>query len=792
MSLLEDWAQAIPILFVALSQQLTCRVMPSEWSRFITALESKGHSFEALKFAHDRRGVIVAAGFTDPFELAVIETEWQLQLGPHAPDGARQRPSPGASTLTVPSIPRAAIDAYDPAQLRLAPKEVQDNVIASELLSALLGISGVYISLSSDNVSFRVSEYVPPTMVNIVESVLPIAAAYKALARAEAAECTGQSLVAMALGEVVSEVCTSYCHQIAELEKWSVSRVMPLLSIVSEAQRVGSHLLRLKLVVPDLAGRDATLHGGRLLSHLHEQLVKYTGNNEDERLLSLVLRRSAAPYLRILQEWVQTGTLNDPYAEFFISENQQHAAAFAASTTLLKSKHMFNTSTTAVGNTDIASFDRRFSLNKAMIPAFLVAQGRVSKMVYYSGKYSCLLREYGGALPPMPRQDERLTWTNADDLQQFIQTCYERASHAVIVLLNHPAIDLMGHLHSLKSYFLHGRGDWLVDFLDHADDLLHKSPVQVKAHSIKILLQAAIARNCAADTYHSIVGCSFADTTIEQYVQLSLKSEAALARGSGRLSTMKIETRHCIELLQLETDVQWPLTMILDPITLKHMNNVFRLLLWVKVCERNLHSAWFNRHSGGNVLRAHGIKHQMIQFLRQFQFYATHFVIEPQWGTALGRIQQADSVLMINSILHDFVEAVEHGLVLSNLQRFRSLARVLDMISAFCEIGALTVGRLAVEDAQVRAKAASIGDGYCKALSELASPTGADYPQLVPLLTWIDFSGFYERKGIYRVMHIAGKQGAAEPFSESVPEDDDKPADRKPPRETVQLLGART
>jgi gamma-tubulin complex component 2 len=722
--------------------------MSTEWGNFIAALEHRGRTFTKIIHATDRRSVILAAGFSDPIDVAVIETEWQARAGKPSSSGAQ---SPAQSSGIGSPISRSALQAYDSTLLSKAPEEIQDNVMAAELLAALVGQTGSFIVATHEGL--QTSMDVPPSIRSVVQPILPIAESFRSLSFVEQAEYCGQSLVSMALGEVVSEVCAAYVNQVAALAKWTVTRVMPLVAVVAEAQRIGQHIIRLRQVVPDVHVRDSSLQGGRLLNHLHEQLVRSAGNKEDERLISLLLRRAAVPYLAILRQWMFEGVLNDPCGEFFIAENRRPAPAMGVSTT-----------STAFGGTsgffhdvegDAAAFDKRFVLNKAMIPAFLLSQGRVSKMILFAGKYCCMLRECDAAMPNFPNKDHPIVWTNADDLHQLVQESYDKASKAVMALLFDHRNDLRGHLVSLKNYFFHDRGDWLVDFLDSADELLHKSPVQIKMHTVKVLLQTSIAKSCRLDPYHGLIGCSFADSTIEQYIQMSLKAEGQPARGSGRLSTAKVETRRCIELLQLEADLKWPVTQILDPLSIKHMNVVFRLLMWVKVVERALNRSW--RHADNT--RAHSIRHQMVQFIRQFQFYAAHFVIEPLWGKMMAKIAQAESVLVVAAALQEFYEELRHGLVLSSTQRFRQFGKLLDLMNRFADIGRNAVGHVTPQ--QLSATILSVGETFLKVLSELGNPTGPDYHRLVPLLTWIDFSRFYERRNVYRVQHGAASQAEA-------------------------------
>lgn len=874
-----------------------------DWTRFLTLLEKRGVRFDQVQCASDRQEVIRAAGISDVLSIAVVETEWQRHCSGGADGGASFSPvaAPGRATLGAtstaggarslapllsPPPPPASSAAQagasrsttsglptlnDPTQLVKLPEELQDTVLAAEVLAAAVGLGGMFLhytpavpgmSVAQAADGFHVSPHVPASMRSLCETVLPVADAFVALRSIEVAEYSSRSLVLMALGEVVSEINTSYAHQIAKLQLWSEGRAMPLMAVVSEILRVGHHVVRLREVLPmdlirtSLADAAVTqsaptgaspsasassggLVGPRILNHLCDQVNKFSGSREDHELLMLLLRRALVPYLRMLQRWMHAGVLDDPFGEFFISEvyrpsrpaptaashqQQRHvghlfldvlapSAAGAAgggrssgfgmsnpgggsggaAGVAAVSQSRFGSQRRAAAQQDVVAFDRRFSLNKSLVPAFLSAPSRIAKMVFFAGKYCCLLREYGAALPAFRSTslsggaaaassggeaaaggdgsaDAILTWSGADQLQRQVQESFEIASGAVIQLLFSPSVDLLGHLRSLKLYFLQERGDWVVDFLDSADTLLAEYPDRVKAHSMQVLLQAAVARSCASDPYHDLIGCNFATCTLEEMLQEQNRQRdsgrvtvsADLGDAAGGVASLptrrsvggagggEVEARRSLELLQLEADLQWPLTLVLDSKVTSRLNIIFRLLIWVKTCERRLCELWYTNEILGEFSAAYGLKHQFVQFLRQFQFYAAHFVLEPLWSRLVARIGQADSVFAISQALTDFFDGVETGLVLSSTQRFRSLAHILELTERFCAVG---MHSSTATMPLIEATLHSVEDQFLRALSELASPIGPDYPQLVPLLTWIDFSRFYDQNNVYHVQH---------------------------------------
>lgn len=831
-----------------------------EWIRFISALEKKGISFTQVQYATDRVQVIRAAAITDALSIAVVETEWQRRVprdgsGISAPADDTTSIGAGATMLNPPSqlspagpstlsSPAVHFDVSaqlpslrDPNQIKYLPEELQDVVLAKEVLAAAVGLGGSFLVFTTAKEAgagaapyggsgFRISPHVPPAMRSLCETVLPVADAFVVLRQMEEAEYRSRSLVLMALGEVVSEITTSYAHQISRLHAWSETRPMPLMGVVSEVLRVGHHVVRLRQVLPmdameaalretpPLSSSSASVGthgvvGPRVLNHLCDQVTKYSGSREDHELLLLLLRRSLVPYLHMLYQWMHAGVLEDPYGEFFISEVYRPARPAPTAASNIHQRHVGHLflgsltpssiaagggvdggggptriagTSSATAQQDVVAFERRFSLNKAMLPTFLQSPSRIAKMIFFAGKYCCLLREYGVDLPafhsalpfsgstdgggPNDTSDAAAStnWSGVDQLHRQVQESFETASGAVIQLLFGPSVDLLGHLTSLKLFFLQERGDWVMDFLESAESMLADSSERIKAHSLQVILQASIARSSgASDPYHDLIGCSFAEATLEEWL---LDQQQRSGQGSGnapatserqsRRSVGEADMRQSMEMLQLEADLQWPLTLVLDAKVIQRLNIIFRLLLRIKRCERLLCHLWRVNEVLAEFSSAYVIKHQLAQFLRQLQFYASHFVLEPLWSRLVGRIGQADSVFSISQALTDFFDGVETGLVLSSPQRFRSLARILELTERFCEIGLHTsTATMPLIEATMH----SVEDQFLHSLSELASPVGADYPQLVPLLTWIDFSRFYDENNVYHVQHGSGVLG---------------------------------
>ena len=707
--------------------------MSSEWSRFVSGLEAKGVSFERIQNCNDPTSVIRSLGITDPIQLAVIETEWKRRLG-----DTQQQPRGRdiSSPQQAAPLSTAVLNRYQD-NISIAPEEIQDTIMAQEAIGALCGRAGSFFLKVRNEI--RLSDTVPPSL-RVAQAVIPIANAYMGLTAECLMEGEGKSSVAMALGEVINEICCAYINEVGKVDKWCKGKSMPLMRVLADAQRIGYPITRLHGILQEIQRRRDGNHGARLLHALHIQLTQASGSDEDQHLISLVLRRAAIPYLSILKVWMREGLLKDPFGEFFVTEDRSAADAEDPG----------------------AAFHHRFKFVKELVPGF-INKDRMARLAFVAGQYCCLLRECTGSLPSIAAytEHEPLVWTDADDLQAIVQKYYDSACGAVIALLFNADNDLLGKLNSLKKYFLHSKGDWLVDFFENADEALQKSPSHVKIHSLRVMLQSAIAKSSGtSDPYHGAISCSFSEHTLDKHI-FNLNNQEYDDQdeheGGAKLSNVRAETRRCIELLQLDVHYQWPLTLVITPLIVGHFNCIFRLLSWIKAAERSLHAGW--RQRGDMLPIAMSLKQQMLQFLRQFQFYASHFVLDRLWGTMTEKLAKADSVYSISQTIHQFFITANQELALSSSQRFGSLCKILDLTHQFSLLGAQ---QHLARPSQLRDNVHRVGESFWNGLAELATPRGSDYPHLLPLLTWIDFSRFYEERNIYRVMHSASAHEQAE------------------------------
>jgi len=131
--------------------------------------------------------------------------------------------------------------------------------------------------------------------------------------------------------------------------------------------------------------------GGALLNVIY----KYVTNTSDKpmkELFSFLLEKTSVPFLQILQKWIYSAKLEDPYGEFLIVQDKKQNKD--------NIEKDFND----------CYWQKRYTYNEEMIPVFLQ---KLAHKILHSGKYLSVFRECGSPIE-YPDQVELIIRINQD------------------------------------------------------------------------------------------------------------------------------------------------------------------------------------------------------------------------------------------------------------------------------------------------------------------------------------------------------------------------------------------
>mmetsp|Transcript_30088 Transcript_30088/g.63820 ORF Transcript_30088/g.63820 Transcript_30088/m.63820 type:complete len:1034 (+) Transcript_30088:2-3103(+) len=424
----------------------------------------------------------------------------------------------------------------------------------------------------------------------------------------------------------------------------------------------------------------STVHGkkgGELLNSLHSLMtLNYSGDEKGNALLQLLLTKCASPYANMLSSWLKRGKVHDPYGEFMIeitnksfnhtvpknnNSHKQHQRQQQGMewTDWCREKEEHVLYSVHDSNEDIIvsmSMMGGGNNNAALGVDRSRATSHMSALhkAHATGKYWRAIHccRDGGAASSLTttqqqqrrkkdtesKENEANTLLNPLKLSRSINQAYHDASDTLLRILFHE-YDLLSSLRFMKKYFLLDQGDFFVDFLDKAEDELHKELPDVLQGRVQNWLSASIARTSQDETSShlaSALRCNFQNKSLRDTLDDISK------RRNHRKSSKK-NTRQKVlagfEAIAFEFKaVPFPTSIVLSYEQLRIYTLIFRLIFFAKYVERQLVSMWSDHQllKAMTSLRSacsptFSLRRRMLHFIQNFVYYMEFDVIEPNW-----------------------------------------------------------------------------------------------------------------------------------------------------------------
>nr|ATG71066.1 Spc97 / Spc98 family [Cupressus duclouxiana] len=533
---------------------------------------------------------------------------------------------------------------------------VQELLVIDDLLFAMTGIEGMYISMKrgrakDSGIVFQVDASMDLALQELAKRILPLCENYMVIhSFVESRSHFKHGLVNHAFAATLRTILQDYHAMVAQLEHQFRLGRLSLQGLWFFCQPMMGAIQALTTVVQKASAQN--LSGSAILNLLQNQAAAMAGDNAARSLLEKLSQYASAAYLGILERWVYEGVIDDPYGEFFIAEDK----------TLQKES--------LTEDCNAKYWQQRYSL-KPGIPSFLLNS---AETILTTGKYLNVLRECGHSVQVPFSENAKLTNSGSDRRYlECINIAYNFASAELLNLITHK-YDLMARLRSMKHYFLLDQGDFLVHFMDTARDELAKKPAAISVEKLQSLLDLALRTSIAAtDPFHEDLTCCVERTSL--LVQLDTmkkmgngmsdlnteseslegdKSNSDISNQSDSISITGLET------FSLDYKVQWPLSLILSKKVLTKYQLIFRLLFHCKHVQRELCGTW-QAHQGTRGVKSLGttisgsyvLCQNMLHFMQSLVHYLTFEVLEPNWHVMCDKLQNTESIDEVMQ-QHDF------------------------------------------------------------------------------------------------------------------------------------------
>ncbi|KAL3650089.1 Gamma-tubulin complex component 2 [Castilleja foliolosa] len=519
---------------------------------------------------------------------------------------------------------------------------IQELIVIDDLLSALVGIEGRYISIrrvhgKDDSANFQVDASMDLTLQESAKRIFPLCESYLLINQfVESRSHFKSGLVNHALASALRSLLLDYQAMVAQLEHQFRLGKLSVQGLWFYCQPMMGSMKALSTLIKKASA--ANFIGSAVLNLLQSQAKAMAGDHVVRSLLEKMSQSANQAYLGILERWVYEGVIDDPYGEFFISENKS-----------LQKESLTH-------DYDTKYWHQRYSL-KSDIPSFLA---NAADTILITGKYLNVMRECGHSIQVPVVENLKLTAVGFNHRYlECIKAAYDFASGELLNLIKEK-YDLMGKLRSIKHYLLLDQGDFLVHFMDIAREELIKKPDEISVAKLQSLLDLALRSSAAvADPCHEDLTCCVERTTLLKRLSTlkDLHMNQIVSSDSDLEEPVSITG---LETFSLSFKVRWPLSLVISRKSLTKYQLIFRCLFHCKHVNRQLCAAW-QLHQGLRRLDMEGIAisvssllcRNMLKFINSLLHYLTFEVLEPNWHVMHSRLQTAKSIDEVIQY-HDF------------------------------------------------------------------------------------------------------------------------------------------
>ncbi|KAI0764704.1 Spc98 family-domain-containing protein [Fomes fomentarius] len=679
------------------------------------------------------------------------------------------------------------------------PVEIQEALVLEDLLFVLMGIEGTHITYHSDyspddddslnGVRFIVSPSLDPSLRDLVERILPLATYYTAITSfIELRSHVDFGLVNHALCASMRDMLKDYQTLLSQLEHaFNTSPQFTLQKLWFYVHPTLHTLSLLYLLTTDLATADdptaelsssssssdaeedahnqalglggATLKavlseikttslgvngasgvavkGGEVLAILHDRMQNMSGDPAARQLYGALLRDAGKPYVEMVQAWIRTGKLVDPYEELLVKESK-----------------FINRGTLEMDYTD-EYWERRYTLrdgstlggsskqHQAGVPPPRSVGGRLpggacipavlerwKHKILLAGKYLNVIRECGIEI----RRDSAQEDLSMDDERFYkcIEDAYTHANRTLLELLLRDQ-QLIPRLRSLKRYFFLSQSSFLTHLLDLSHTELRKSAKSVSLVRLQSLLDLALNTDAQGEDamFREDVKVTMAGSGLYEWLLTVVnvsgleEGEAADGHMHGHESQKKEREKDkddkkqmlAIDALTLDYNVKFPLSLVISRKTILRYQLIFRFLLHLKHVEQSLSSMWIEHktsawrrstrprtpaadagrqtsqvppkdwHSEFENWRKRVflLRARMLAFVQQILAFTTFEVLEPNWRKLEGKLE-GGKVETVDQLLRDHVDFLDTCLkecMLTSSKLLRAYSRLIVTCSTF-------------------------------------------------------------------------------------------------------------
>ncbi|KAB7505275.1 Gamma-tubulin complex component 2 [Armadillidium nasatum] len=492
----------------------------------------------------------------------------------------------------------------------------QEYYLIEDILLLMTGCQGTYITVQKSKnkdefPTFVIDPSVEPSLKALVNRILPLCHYYsKVVEFIEMKSNYDEGTVNHALSAAIRNLLKDYLLLVTQLESQQIARTLTLHRLWFYIEKTIG-LMEL-LACLSVSITKANCHGGAVLSLLYERNLSLTGCGQLQDILIYLMEAASVPYMKMLSLWIYRGVIIDYYKEFMVVDKEESHDSSKRNDSSTSSENSF-----FQYDSDYDEYwEKRYSLCTENVPTFLESHADI---ILRTGKYLNVIRESDPSVV-CPEQEEIIYSVRNKNYIEIIEKTYGFASKRLLQLLLKEK-DLLGHLRSMKHYFLLDKGDFVVQLLTLCESELIKNIDDV------------------------------VPTRLESLLELALRTSSANSH------TYK-DNVHCI---------------LLPYSLMSQMLQILRVWLSNKIAKGFLLS------SAATYKKAFTLRQRMIYFIQNLEYYMHFEVIERNWQYFLSKVQKSPEPE--SAIQPEASESFEQTVAKYDLQFTGMLVTLVDKIS---------------------------------------------------------------------------------------------------------------
>ncbi|KAK0055312.1 gamma-tubulin complex component 4 [Biomphalaria pfeifferi] len=540
---------------------------------------------------------------------------------------------------------------------------------------------------------------------------------------------------------------------------------LPVSYISSRLQEFNLLFPALALTVDQIVSHQA--HGCYILDILYKNSLM--GMPTVKSALNRILHVCHGLFFQQLTVWMLHGMTSDPHSEFFIqkrigakdasvpsdaqNETEENLGIMGLTGSQLQKIHIDSESK----EIDEPSSDTgRFCISADLLPSYIPL--RVANKILFVGESVQMFERdknkmkssYQAGTIMSSREDEfasdlkeltKLPEFNSIHFETIIDKIRTHAAEYLWVLVVEKA-ELINQLRIMKDFFLLGRGELYLAFIDQAQHLL-RTPVSLTTElDVNRAFQHA-ARNVLIDN----------DALLQRFHLTVPNASKDKKKPESNLPQNEVSTGWSV--LGLAYSVQWPLHIFFTPAILEKYNRIFRFLLAICRTQQDLQFCWSLQMNNKAVFVSPAasatwqLRTHMAFLIDNLQYYLQVDVIESQYKILLDKINSTKDFEAAKLAHETFLSSLLAQSFVHMKTVFACLLEILDQCSQFCRLLIASDNQMSNKDMQqlqsIKLNFQRNSSLLFKILSGVRSQSAR--PHLSQLLLRLDFNKYYTNTG---------------------------------------------